>query len=94
LLFDRDIAERIKDFAVDGINRLLHTLAEIARLVAVAQLNRFMRASRSAGRHRRTANGTVFQHDIDFDRGIAAAVENFAADDIDDSSHEGLLRQV
>ena len=63
-----------------GGNRLLHALAEIAGLVAVAQFDRLVRAGRSARRHRGAADRTVFEDDVDFDRRVAAAVQNFTAD--------------
>jgi hypothetical protein len=88
------IAERLEDFGVDGFDRLAHALAEIAALVAVAQFHRLMRAGGRARRHGGAADRTVLQHDIDLDRGIAAAVENFAADDVDDGGHEGLFGDV
>ena len=90
LLLDRHVAERLEDLAVDGLDRLLHALAEIARLVAVAQFDRLMRAGGSARRHRRAAQRAVLQHHIDLDGGIAAAIENFAADDVDDGGHGSL----
>ena len=93
LLLGVHVAERLEDLAVDGLDRLLHALAEIARLVAVAQLDRLMRAGGGARRHRGAAHRAVFQHHIDFDRGIAAAVENFAADDVDDGGHGSLLER-
>ena len=92
LLLGVHAAERVENLAIDGLDRLPHALAEIARLVAVAQLNRLMRAGGGARRHRRAAHRAVFQHHIDLDGGIAAAVKNFAADDVDDGGHEGLLR--
>ena len=69
-----------KNLAVDRIDRLADTFAAIPFLVTVAQLDRFMRAGRRAGRNRGAAERAVFQDDIDFDGGIAAAVEDFAAD--------------
>ena len=91
LLFDRHLAERLEDLAVDGFDRLAHALAEIASLVAVAQFDRLMRAGGGARRHRGAADRAVFQHHVDFDGGIAAAVENFAADDVDDGCHDCLF---
>ena len=91
LLLDRPVAQRLEDFAVDGFDRLLHALAEIARLVAVAQFDRLMRAGGGAGGHRGAADRAVLQHHIDLDGGIAAAIENFAADDVDDGGHESLF---
>ena len=64
----------------------LDALAEIAR-AAVAQLDRLMRAGGGAGGHGGAAHGAVFEHDVDFDGRIAAAVENLAADDVDDGGH-------
>ena len=84
------IAERLEDLAVDGCDRLLHALAEIARLVAVAELDRLVRAGGGARGDRGAADRAVLQHHIDLDRGIAAAIENFAADDVDNGGHGGL----
>ena len=94
LLLGRHVAERLEDFAVDGLDRLQHALAEIARLVAVAQLDRLMRAGGGARRHRRAAHRAVLQHHVDLDGGIAAAVENFAADDVDDGGHGCLFGEM
>ena len=79
--------ERVEDLAVDRVDRLLDALAEVARLVAVAQLHRLVRARRGARRHRRAAHRAVLEHDIHLDRRIAAAVEDLAADDVDDGGH-------
>ena len=38
------------------------------------------------------AHGAIFQHHIHFDGGVAAAVEDFAGGDVDDSGHLALLR--
>ncbi len=48
-----------------------------------------MRAGGSAGRHGGAAHRAVFQHDVDLDGRIAAAVQNLAADDVDDGGHVG-----
>ena len=53
-----------------------------------------MRAGRGARRHGGAADRAVLQHDVDLDGGIAAAVEDFAADDVDDGGHEGLFGNV
>ena len=93
LLFGGHVTQGLEDFAVDGLNRLLHALAEIARLVAVAQLDRLMRAGGGTRGHRRPSQRAILQHDIDLDRRIAAAIENFAADDVDDGGHGSLLER-
>jgi hypothetical protein len=87
LFLDGLIAQRLEDFAVDGLDRLLHALAEITLLVAVAQLDRLMGTGGGARRHRRAADRAIFQHHIDFNGGIAPAIENFAANDVDDGGH-------
>ena len=56
-------------------------------LVAVAQLDRLVRAGRGARRHRRAAHAAVLQRDVDLDRRIAAAVEDLAGVDVDDRGH-------
>src|SRR5262249_19148671 len=64
--------------------------ALITRLVAVAQLDRFVRAGGGAGWHRRAALGAVLEDHVDLDGRIAAAVEDLTADDVDDGSHGGI----
>src|SRR3546814_4672941 len=68
-------------FGIDRLDRLQDSLAEIARLVAVAHLDRFMRARGRARGHRRAAEAAVFQQDIDLDRRISSTVENLATMD-------------
>ena len=80
-------ADGIENLAFDGGDRLLHALAEIAFLVAVAQFDRLMRAGRGAGWHRGAAARAVLEHDLDLDGRVAAAVEHFAADDVGDGGH-------
>ena len=80
-------AERLKNLAVDRLDRVAHALAEIALLVAVAQLDRLMRPGRGARRDAGAAARAVFEHDIDLHGRIAAAIENFPADDVDDGGH-------
>jgi hypothetical protein len=82
-------ADGIEDFAVDGVDRLAHTLAEIA-LAAVAQFDRLVCPGRGSRGHRGAAPCAILKHDIDLDGWIAAAVEDFAADDIGDGCHWGL----
>ena len=68
-------------------DRLADALAAPAALVAVAQLDRFVRAGRGARRDRRAAHAAVLQRDIHFDRRIAAAVEDLAGVDVDNRGH-------
>ena len=80
--------QQVHDLAVDRADRLQHALAAVALLVAVAQLDRLVRAGRGAGRHGGAAHGAAFELDLDLDGGIAAAVEDFAGADVDDGAHE------
>ena len=82
-----EAAQRIEDFAIDRFDRAAHALAEITLLVAVTKLDGLVRAGRSSRRHGGTAERAILQDDIDLNGRIAAAVENFAADNIDDGSH-------
>ncbi len=79
--------KRVEDLGVDRIDGLLDALAEVAPLIAIAQLDRLMRTGRGARRNRRAAHGAILQHHVDLDRRVAAAVENFAADDVDNGGH-------
>ena len=89
LLAGIDTADRFENFALDIGDRLAHAFAAIARRIAVAQFHRFIGAGGGAGRHRGAAGGTAFQDHIAFDGGIAAAVEDFAGDDVGDGTHDG-----
>ena len=80
-------AERLKNLAVDRLDRVAHALAEIALLVAVAQFDRLMGPRGSPRRHPGAAARAVLQHDIDLHGRIAAAVQNFPADDVDNGGH-------
>ena len=79
--------QRVEDLAVDGVDRLLTPLPPIARLPPSRSSMRLVRAGRGAGGHRGAAMLAVLQHHVDLDRRVAAAVENFAADDVDDGGH-------
>src|SRR4029078_10947049 len=82
--------DRVEDLAVDGIDRLAHALAEVAFLVALAQFDRLMRTGGRSRRDRGATQRTVLQPDIDFDGRIAAAVQDFAAGDINNGGHDVL----
>ncbi len=61
---------------------LQRALAQVAGLVAVAQLDRFVLAGRSAGGHRGAAHAAVGQTNIGFHGGIAARIQNLSSDDL------------
>ena len=75
------------DFSVDVLDGLEHALAQVARLVAIAQLNGLPRAGGGAGRHGGAAHHARFEQHVAFDGGVAAAVENFTAYDVNNGTH-------
>jgi hypothetical protein len=66
---------------------LQHALAQVAALVAVAQLDGFAASRWRRPTARRRGPSRRFQQHVAFDGGVAAAVENFAADDVNDGTH-------
>ena len=78
-----------RHFGVDVLHRLQHPFAAVARFVAVAQLDRLARTGRCARGHGRSAHRSGFQQYVALHRGVAAAVEDFAADDVYDCAHSG-----
>src|SRR6185436_19783157 len=79
--------ERLLQRGVHVLDGLQHALAEVARLVAVAQLDRFARAGGGTGRHRRTAHDTGVEDDVGFDGRVTARVDDFASADVGDTGH-------
>ncbi|MDT4883384.1 hypothetical protein FQZ97_1194200 [compost metagenome] len=80
------------------LHGLEHALAQVAGLVAVAQLDGFARAGGGARGHGGAAHHARFQQHVAFDGGVAAAVQNFAAYDVNDGTHgfpfAGVLNQM
>ncbi len=72
---------------VDVRDGLRDALAQVHGLVAIAQLPRFVHAGAGAAGDGGAADGAVIERDVDFDGGVAAAIENLAAVDIDDHAH-------
>ncbi len=89
---DRDlvvglVAEQpVEDRTVDVRDRRGDALAEVA-LPAVAQLDRFVGAGRGTGWHDDGPVGEGLEFDLDFNGGVAAAVEDFPAVDVGDDGH-------
>ena len=79
--------QHVADLGVHRIHGVDHALAQIPSLVAVAQFYRFMRPGRGTAWHSCTAETPVVEKDVDFDRGIASRIENFACVDVDDRGH-------
>ncbi len=88
LIFGVEPGHRIEDVAIDGLDRPQDALAAEAALIAVAQLHRFARSGRGARRNGGPTHGAVLENHINLDRRIAAAVEDFTGDDVDDCSHD------
>jgi hypothetical protein len=78
---------RFADLGVDVLHRRSTPLPQVAALVAVAQLDGLAAAGGSAAGHGGAAHGAAFQQHVAFDGGVAAAVEDLAADDVDDGTH-------
>src|SRR5690606_39159356 len=81
--------QRLGDRAVDVADGLQHALAQVARLVAVAQLHRLLGAGGCTGRHGGAAERSIGERDFGFKGGIAAGVEDFAGVDPGDAGHGG-----
>ena len=75
------------DLGVHVLHGSLNALAVIAALVAVPQLAGLVDTGGSAGGDRSAAHGAVLQIDLHLDGGVAAAVQDLAADDIYDFDH-------
>ena len=88
LLLGIQAHQRFRDFGIEVLDGAQHALAQITALVAVAQLDGFAGAGGCARRHGRTAHGAGFQQHIAFHGGVAARIQNLAADDIDDCTHD------
>jgi hypothetical protein len=82
-----ETSERFCDRRVDVGDGGLHALAEIARLVAVAQLYRLARTGRGAAGYGRATDRTVGKRHFSFERGVAARVEDFAGENLADLHH-------
>ena len=79
----RESASKISPFTAS--TAFSTPLPPIALLVAVAQLDRLVRAGGGAGRHGGAADGAALQRDIDLDGRIAAAVQDLPRVDVDDA---------
>ena len=78
-------AQRLGELVPDIVHRFAHALAQPG-LATVAQLDGLEAARRGARRHRRAAEGGVFERDVDLDGGIAARVEDLPRGDVGDPS--------
>ena len=84
------------DELVHVVDRFQNALADVARLVAIAQFDGFVLAGgRSAG-NGSAASRAASENDVGFNGWISAGIQNFACDDQFDLSHryESLSRTV
>ena len=86
LVLDVEPDNGFADFGVDMFDGFQHALAEIARLVAVAQFDRLAAAGGCARGHGGTTQHAGLQQHIGFNGGIAAGIENFPGDDINNGA--------
>ena len=77
----------VSTLVVDMLDGLRNALAQVAVLVAIAQLAGFKGAGRSTRRHHCAAKAAVLEHDLDLDGGVAAAVEHLATVDVQNIAH-------
>ena len=81
----------VSALVIDVLDGLRDALAQVATLVAIAQLAGLKGAGRSARRHHRAAEAAVLEHDLDLDGGVAATVEHLATVDVQNIAHVGLF---
>ena len=77
----------IADLGIDVVHSVLDALAQITALIAVTQLTCLINAGGRTGGNRSTAHSTVFQIDLYLNCRVAAAVQDLAADDINNLNH-------
>ena len=90
LILDIRTGQGITDFAVHGVDGGQHALAQIARIVAVAQFDGLVRPGRGPRRDGGAAEHARFQGHVHFHGGIAAGIEDFTGEYVDDGSHVSL----
>src|SRR5262249_10314261 len=83
-----------RDHLADIGDRLRHALAEEARGVAIAQLERLVLAGRRARGDDGTAEAAAVEADLGLHRGVTARVEDLAGVDPDDLGHAADLTQT
>ncbi len=88
-LIERIVADQfLGQFFVDIRDGFVHRSAQKLRLVAIAQFPGFMHAGAGAAGHRGAAKRAIGQCHIDFNRRIAAAIENLPAMNCNNFAHD------
>ena len=77
----------VSALVVNVLDGLRNALAQVAALVAIAQLAGLKGAGRSTRRHHRATEAAVLERDLDLDGGVAAAVEYLATVDVQNIAH-------
>ncbi len=73
---------------VDVLDSLQDSLAPVALLVAIPQLDGLTRAGGRSRRDRGATEDTGIENDVGLDRRVAAGIDDFAAADIGNSAHD------
>jgi hypothetical protein len=87
LIGDLHSHQGIPNFTVHIAHGGKNALAQVARLVAIPQLNRFTAAGRCARGHRRATHGAGAKNDIGLHRRVATGINNFTAANIGNKTH-------
>src|SRR6202035_4094465 len=82
--------QRLLQHCVHALDSLQYTLAAIALLVSVTQLDCFACTRRRARRDSRTAHHAALEHHIRLNRGVAARINDLATADVLNSAHNRL----
>ena len=75
-------AKLVGQLGVDVVHGLQNPAAEVFRLVAVSKFQRLVDSGAGPAGHRGPSEGAVGQVHVDFDGGIAAAVEDLPGTDV------------
>ena len=92
-LVDGDLVQNVhadqalSDLGVHVLHSVLNALAHVTALVAVTQLAGLIDTGGSAGGNGGTAHGAVLQVHLDLNGGVAAAVQDLTAQDVNDLDH-------
>ena len=81
--------DRFAQFGIDVLDGLEHAFAEIAARIAVAQFNGLARSGGRARGHGGASGHARLEHDVGFDGGVAARIENLAGDHVNNGAHGG-----
>ena len=73
--------------ALDILDGLQHALAQVVRLVAVAQFHGFVLARGGAAGNCRAANRAAFENNVGFNGGVSARIQNLARMDCSNLRH-------